>query len=280
MKKTLTLSFIIPVYNEEGHLQACLESIASQSVMPDEVIVIDNNSTDSTTSIAKSFPFVTLIHEKEQGLIPSRNKGFETAKSDILARLDADSILNKNWVATAKAAFKDESIDAITGPALTFIDPHFPNIQSTFWSRVYLWHSLAVFRFQILWGPNMALRRTAWLEIKDELCTKDHLVHEDQDISVVLTAHNKKLVLVNELIMKTDGRRLADLSKALEYQGRKKETLALHKANGNLAKARKNGLNPLRAMVMMVAVLPLGVVFGILSGIYTLEQKLGLRAQP
>lgn len=277
MKNSLTLSFIIPVYNEESHLQACLESIASQSVMPDEVIVVDNNSTDNTAKIAKSFPFVTLIHEKEQGLIPARNKGFKAAKSDILARLDADSILNKDWVVTAKKAFEDESIDAITGPALTFIDPHFPNLQSTFWSKVYLWHSKAVFRFQILWGPNMALRRTAWLGIEDELCTKDHAVHEDQDISVVLTAHNKKLVLVNELVMKTDGRRLAYLPKALEYQKRKKETFALHKANGNLAKARKNGLNPLRAILMMVVVLPLGVVFGILSGLYTIELKLGLR---
>lgn len=279
MKKSLTLSLIIPVYNEENHLGDCLESVASQTVMPDEVIVINNNSTDRTVEIAERFSFVKIIHEKKQGLIPARDKGFDTAAGEILGRIDADSILSPEWTRTVREAFEDEAVDAVTGPAKVFVDSHFPSWQSTFWSRVYFWYSLASFRFQILWGPNMAVRRQAWLEVRNGLCEDDRMVHEDQDLSVLLKAHGKKMVFLSDLLMSTDGRRLAYLPKAIEYSKRHKLTLKLHKNNGNLQKARqRGGMSFILSKLLLISLLPVSGLYGLLAGIYSIEKKIGIQS--
>ena len=86
-----SLSIVIPVYNEASRLAACLQSIADQSEAPEDVIVIDNNSTDNSLSIAQQFPFVRVIHEKRQGIVYARNAGFDAVQADIIARIDADS---------------------------------------------------------------------------------------------------------------------------------------------------------------------------------------------
>ena len=91
--KTLTLSIVIPAYNEENYLRACLDSIAAQTVMPDKVIVVDNNSTDKTVALARSYDFVTLVHERQQHQSFAQATGFNLASSDIIGRIDADSIL-------------------------------------------------------------------------------------------------------------------------------------------------------------------------------------------
>src|ERR1035437_9021599 len=95
--KPLTLAIVIPVYNEEFYLKACLNSIAKQTVAPDEVIVVDNNSTDKSVQIAKSYKFVKLLHEKRQHQVFAQATGFNAIKSDIIGRIDADSILPPDW---------------------------------------------------------------------------------------------------------------------------------------------------------------------------------------
>jgi len=104
-KKPLTLSIIIPVYNEQSHLKTCLESIAWQTEPPDEVIVVDNNSLDNSVEIAKEFSFVKVITEKRQGVLWARNKGFNKATSEIIGRIDADSILSENWCENVRKIF-------------------------------------------------------------------------------------------------------------------------------------------------------------------------------
>jgi glycosyltransferase involved in cell wall biosynthesis len=96
--KTLTLSIVIPVYNEQCHLKACLDAIANQTESPDEVIVVDNNSTDRTLAIAESYPFVKILKEKKQGVLAVRTKGFNSARSSIIGRIDADTVLPPGWV--------------------------------------------------------------------------------------------------------------------------------------------------------------------------------------
>ena len=116
MKKALTLSLIIPAYNEEHHLKDCLDAIAAQTVMPSEVLVIDNNSTDKTVKIAEKYPFVKIIQEPNQGVIYARNTGFNAAKSDIIGRVDAENVVSKNWVEHVLNIFQDETVAGVTGP--------------------------------------------------------------------------------------------------------------------------------------------------------------------
>lgn len=281
MKKALTVSLIIPIYNEGRYLKACLEAIASQNHMPEEVIVVDNNSTDNPADIVKQFPFAILKTEKKQGLIPARNKGFAAATGDILARIDGDTVIGPKWVANLRLAFLNPKTGGVTGPGNSIIDPHFPNLKLPFWSWAYRHYTRSTFRFDVMWGANMALSRTAWQAVKSATAQEDLYVHEDQDLSVLVRAAGYNIAYLPNLRVTFDGYRQAYLPKALEYEKRRKKTVLLHRQQGTLQKAQQQvTLNPILAKLLWLAVLPLGLLFGLLTGVFTLECWIGLRKIP
>ncbi|MBI2613217.1 MAG: glycosyltransferase family 2 protein [Candidatus Levybacteria bacterium] len=187
----MKISVIIPVYNEEKYIGKCLESIANQIEKPDEVIVVDNNCTDRTVEIAQKFGVgVKIVKEKKQGMIFARNAGFNNAKYEIIARIDADSILPLDWIVKIKEHFKDSNLGALSGPAAYFSWPVFYQMSQVvtflFFSTVGL-----LFGHQMLAGPNMTLRKSLWEKVKNNVCINDKNVHEDIDISIHLAKITK-----------------------------------------------------------------------------------------
>jgi glycosyltransferase involved in cell wall biosynthesis len=183
--KPLSLSIVIPVFNEERYIRACLDAISRQSVKPDEVIVVDNNSSDKSVTIAKKYKFVRIIKEQRQGIVFARNAGFNTAKSQLIGRIDADTVLEKEWVETAKNYFcAHKHADAVTGPA-TFYD--FPFKRTTSILHVFIYYQLQkIFAgTEILWGSNMALRSRAWKSVRRD-CSLDTAIDEDIDLALRL----------------------------------------------------------------------------------------------
>ena len=112
-----SVSVVIPVYNESRRLARCLDALSRQTRAPDEIIVVDNNSTDDSVEIARRYPLVRIITEKKQGITHARSAGFDTARSDVIARIDADSVVRSDWVQTLHQIFADETVDAATGTA-------------------------------------------------------------------------------------------------------------------------------------------------------------------
>jgi glycosyltransferase involved in cell wall biosynthesis len=167
--KPLTLSIVIPVYNEENHLRPCLEAIAAQTVKPHEVIVVDNNSTDKTVEIARSFSFVTVLHEKRQHQTFAQATGFNHASSSIVGRIDADTWIPPHWVEKVLAEFeKHPDTLAITGDGIPYDVPlrHL----GSFVFRLYHERISSLFAgHPMIWGANCALRATTWHQIKDKM---------------------------------------------------------------------------------------------------------------
>jgi len=188
------ISLIIPAYNEERYLARCLDSIAAQTERPFEVIVVDNNSTDKTATIAKRYPFVTLLHEARQGRSFAQNTGFDAATGTILARIDVDAIVPPDWVAKITEYFSDPRAlkTAWSGGAL-FYNVRFPRLVST----AYDWVAFSVNRLLTghpsLWGSNMALPKELWTQIRTEVCTQPNL-HEDLDLSIHVYAKGYAVV--------------------------------------------------------------------------------------
>ncbi len=192
MSQTLSVSIIIPVYNEEHHLRQCLEAIADQHEAPDEVIVVDNNSTDKTVEIAKSFPFVRLLTAKKQGVFYARNKGFDAAKSDIIGRIDADTRIDPDWIRQVKRIFLDDQVAAATGPVYWYDMPlkeknYFA--EHAFKGLLYKYDK----DYPFLFGSNMAIRRSEWRQIKSELCD-NKAMHEDMDLAIHLYLRERHIV--------------------------------------------------------------------------------------
>ena len=77
---SLTISVIVSAYNEERFLPACLASLARQTRPPDEIVVVNNASTDGTRAVAASAPGVTVVDEPRKGLVIARETGRRHAR--------------------------------------------------------------------------------------------------------------------------------------------------------------------------------------------------------
>lgn len=227
-KKPLTLTIVIPAYNEQCYLPACLDSISAQTVMPDEVIVVDNNSTDKTSKIAKEYSFVKLVNERRQGVFFAARKGFRTAKSNIIGRIDADTVLSDNWVETVLENFSNNQIAAITGP-VNYYDMPLP--KSNYWFD-HIMRKL-VYRFAydnspFLYGSNLALRRAVWRKVAAGLCTQQN-IHEDIDLAIHIKEAGGDIVYDKALLSGASGRRYNDGVKSFSgYIGMYKRTYGRH----------------------------------------------------
>lgn len=195
----LRVSLVIPAYNEESCIGTCLAAIARQTVTPHEVIVVDNNSTDRTVEIARSYPFVRVITEQQQGVVYARDRGLNAACGDIIGRLDADSYLAVDWVAQVRQLFADASIDAATG-IVGYRDVSFPALYNM-GDRSVRTHTakrMEAVNEQFLFGANMAIRRTSWLKVRASVC-HERRFHEDMDLAVHMSRLGQKIVLAHTM---------------------------------------------------------------------------------
>ncbi len=199
MSKRLTLSIVIPVYNEERYLKACLDSLANQSLKPDEVIVVDNGSTDDTARIAKSYSFVRLLSEPQRGTVWARNKGFNSARSDIIGRIDADTRLSKNWAERTVDFFESRPDVAAASGRFYFYDLPFRSFTQAGFGLLYFKLQKLIAGTDLLWGANMALRRPAWQKVRQN-CHSDNDIYEDIDLALNLNRAGRRVARSHQLI--------------------------------------------------------------------------------
>jgi len=84
----MKLSVVVCVRNEENRLRECLETIYQND--PDEVILVDGDSTDGTLAVAREFPDIKIIQSNNSSLTRDRQKGIDAAKNELVAMVDAD----------------------------------------------------------------------------------------------------------------------------------------------------------------------------------------------
>ncbi len=113
------ISLIIPTYNRPADLAVCLESVCRQSLLPDEVIVIDDGALDSvplSMQLEKLNITLKYFRKDSPGLTASRNKGVEMAEGKIIFFLDDDVKLLPDYIEKITAVFNtDQSIGGVAG---------------------------------------------------------------------------------------------------------------------------------------------------------------------
>lgn len=119
---------VIPAHNEEAFIALTLNSLISQTVLPEKVVVVNDNSTDKTAEIvadfAKQNPFITLVNKTSEAMhlpgskvIQAFHKGYETLDDqyDIIVKLDADLILPSNYFETIIKHFQSDATIGMVG---------------------------------------------------------------------------------------------------------------------------------------------------------------------
>jgi glycosyltransferase involved in cell wall biosynthesis len=103
----MRISVVIPSYNRAHTLQRALQSVFDQSSAVDEVILVDDGSTDdSTAMVAREFPGVSIIRQPNGGVSAARNKGIEAAQYHWIALLDSDDC----WLPHKIKAVRDAAL--------------------------------------------------------------------------------------------------------------------------------------------------------------------------
>lgn len=110
------VSIVLPAKNEEDAIGRCLDRLTQQTTAGDEIIVLDNGSTDRTAPIAEAFEGVEVVPAPDsmfedshfRGLGALRQFGAERADKQIIATTDADTIPPMDWVDRIKAHFNDD----------------------------------------------------------------------------------------------------------------------------------------------------------------------------
>lgn len=212
-----SVSVVIPAYNEQESIEACVLAAIAQTVPAVEIIVVDNRSTDDTVAIVRALQashpeagIRLLSQDAEQGLVPTRNLGLDVAIGEVLGRIDADTILQPEWVANVAAAFADPAVGGATGPVHYYDLPFQEALRRT---DDALRRTLGRISpdVRLLFGSNMALRATAWREIRGEVCrdAADDF-HEDIDLSIHLQEHGFGIVYSSDIVAGMSARRLDD----------------------------------------------------------------------
>lgn len=178
----LTISLVIPAYNEEKFLARCLDEVRRHSdTRFKEIIVVNNGSTDSTAVIAARYPEVTLVEESRRGTGWARERGWRTATGDIIAFIDADTRLPNGWVERVLQSFAaDPKLVCLSGPYSYYDLAWFPRLLS----KIYLvlaWLTYHATGYLAIFG-NTAVRRHT-LEQMNGINTSILFYGDDTDLA-------------------------------------------------------------------------------------------------
>ena len=197
----MRLSFVVPAYNEEAYLPACLDSILAQiATLPSdtcEIIVVNNASTDSTRDVALRYPGVTVVDEPRKGLTFARQAGFSASTGNLIANVDADSRLTAGWVAKVLTTFAEaeaitranpdtKPLAAFSGPLVYYdLTPRQRVLVHVFYMTA--WTTYAINRYilrvgSMVQGGNFVVNRAA-LESIGGFNTAISFYGEDTDIA-------------------------------------------------------------------------------------------------
>ncbi len=125
---------IIPAYNEEEFIASCLDSITNQTLLPNQLIVVNDNSTDQTLSIIKQYKeqydFIEIVstnakavHIPGSKVIQTFYKGYEAISIDydVIFKLDADLVFPVNYFEDIIKVFKNDSAVGMAGGVATIL---------------------------------------------------------------------------------------------------------------------------------------------------------------
>lgn len=179
-----TISVVIPVKDDASALRRCLRALQLQSHAPDEIVVVDNASADSSADVAREAG-ARVIRCDLPGIPAASSAGYDAATGDVIARLDADCIPAHNWLETVATAFvRRPDVSAFTAGARFLDGPRTLRISlAAIYLGAYTAVGMAALGHLPLFGSNMAFRRSTWQSVRTHVHRVDPELHDDLDLA-------------------------------------------------------------------------------------------------
>ncbi|GAB3132064.1 hypothetical protein GCM10027289_19330 [Tsukamurella serpentis] len=232
-----TFAVVVPAYNEGEIIGECLELLLAQTPPIDEIIVVDNNSTDDTAdivrAIARAHPTVRLIPETRQGLVWARNTGLDAATSDVIARIDADTVVAPGWAQRLRTFFDTEDgcgFDVVSTLG-EFRGLPGRRLQSALnkWNDPLGRNAARAQEISYCFGPSMAFRADTWARIRDRV-TMRRDIFEDVDIALCVQETGGACALIRDVVVEVSPRRFySSVSSYATYAAYLPRTFRLHR---------------------------------------------------
>lgn len=195
------ISVVIPAYNEEKNIGSCLRALGSQTVKPYEIIVANNNSTDKTAAIADEHG-AKVILATEQGYVFALKTGMSATTGDVVAVVDADTLVATNWIEIITRTFSDPTIVGATG-SIHIKDGNFLSRINDAVYKCFLVVNFALHTPHLV-GFNFAVRKVA-LDNINGLDTR-YKMGPDVELGLRLR-HVGKVVYVDDMVVSPSMRR-------------------------------------------------------------------------
>lgn len=190
------ISIVIPAFNAEKNIGACLDALRAQVAPGDEIIVVDDGSTDATRALAESRG-VRVLAQANRGAAAARNAGADRARGDIVLFIDADSVPEARWLAKMIAPFADAQVAGVSGEKKTR--------QKNLWARYiqaeydFKYDRIAAHRDIDFVDSSTAAYRREWFLANDGF-DATLMEAEDVELSFRLAERGYRMVLARDAI--------------------------------------------------------------------------------
>jgi glycosyltransferase involved in cell wall biosynthesis len=159
----MKVSLYIPCFNAASYIEHCLKAVIRQTYPIEEILVIDDGSTDETVQIASQFPVEIIRHPSTKGLTVARNTALKRARYDFLASLDVDCIPEEGWLENLMRNFSP----GVAGVGGRLVESYIDRIADQ-WRAVHMaqeWGKIRSDSVPFLFGSNNVFRKKILLEL-------------------------------------------------------------------------------------------------------------------
>jgi cellulose synthase/poly-beta-1,6-N-acetylglucosamine synthase-like glycosyltransferase len=204
------VSVIVPAYNEQENVASTIESILSNTWQKKEIIVIDDGSTDSTSSVVKEVQqrhpgLIRLFRIPNGGKANALNFGFRQATYEVVVALDGDTIFSETTIENLAHHFSNPNIGAVAGKVCVVEKERvlaiFQSLEYIIGQNIEKWAFSAINAVNVVPGPVGAWRKADVLAVGGY--SVDTLV-EDQDLTLSILRRGKKIVYDPDAVAYTE----------------------------------------------------------------------------